>query len=243
MIEYLTDTEDAEVEKFMKRHNENFQKKVSDIEMIYYHEVNHIPIDIQAIEFLKEVIEKETNPEKKEKYLESLKKKIPKLKNNLKKLKSLEGILKLTNLSENELRNGTTNFYNLFSDEKEFYYGYLKNSDINSNIAGYKGNVPLNPEASRALVSTIYGNSIKWALKGTQINQEISLKDSKLKILIENEFGEKEVRSDIGFGKGTGTKYIETFTKNLKGNFEKYKISKLGNENPIYGVEIKIPLK
>ncbi|MCR4327451.1 MAG: hypothetical protein NUV46_02625 [Nanoarchaeota archaeon] len=212
----------------------------SPVERIYRHEVVNVITQISALKRLIRFSQEDGNFEEGKNYKEEYEKKMS---SALPKLHSLEKILKLSNFSEEELRKGQTNFYNLFMEEKEFYLDYLKNSSITPKIIGLNKEVNLNPSASKALVSTLYGNSIKWAPRDTEIGAIVMSDEHTLKINIENEFGEEEVRKDIGMGKKIGTEYVNTFVKNLNGTVENYQIPILSTKEKVYGVKIRIPLK
>lgn len=227
----------GEIKKVKARRNSILKKeKGSELERIYIHETGNI---IEQFEGLKYIIN-ELQGKEKENYEEKLNNKIPKF---LEKVNSLEEVLSLSNLSETELRTGKSNFYQMFLSEKELYLDYLKESNISSEIIGVEKESDLNPGASRALVSTLFGNSIKWAPTETEINAIVATTKELLKINLENKFGNEAIRKDIGMNKGIGTKYMESFVKNLGGTIKRYNQPIVSSGEKVYGVELRIPLK
>jgi hypothetical protein len=223
----------------------NFYKKVDErsknsgnlVDRTYVHEAINA---VGAIETAKQLIEEGKINE------EFLYEILPEAKKNLKKLKGLETLTKINGLTKEELKKGYSNPYQLIMNEQEYYSSYLKNKNIKSKIHGKNKEIALNEGAINALITTHYGNAIKWAPENTEIHSKIDYSFSGKTILqFENEFIENQPqRKDIGQNKGIGTEFTNTLIEKLKGSIDYYSKAKLSKtKNPIYGIKIKIPKK
>ncbi len=224
-----------EVTKFYKEVDERSKNSGNLVDRTYVHEA------INAINYIGQ-IKKLMEREDENIFYHML----PELKKEIKKLKGLEKLTEINGLTKEELKKGSTNIYDLFSKEQEYYSQYFKEKNIKSNIHGKSKEINLNNAAINALISTHYGNAIKWAPENTQINTKTkNTFFGKIIIQIENEFLEnKPQRKDIGQNKGIGTEFTQGLIEKLKGSIQYYDKAELSNiQNPIYGIKITIPLK
>jgi len=229
-----------EIEKttnFYKEVNERSENNANLIDRTYVHEAINA---VGAIEQVKELIE---NGQTNEQFLYGL---LPEIEKNLKKLKGLEALTKINGLSKDELTKGISNPYELLKNEEEYYSGYFNQKKIKSKIHGKSKQIEMNEGAMTALITTHYGNAVKWAPGNTEIHAKTSHSFSGKTILqIENEFIENQPqRKDIGQNKGIGTEFTNTLIEKIKGSVEYYNKPELSKtKNPIYGIKIKLPKK
>ena len=168
---------------------------------------------------------------------ESLEKEIP-------QVKKLEKLVSLGSLTKENIYEGKTNLTNLMKEQQDIFSSYLKSKNIHSEILNEANEIEFNPYIANALISTLYQNTIKWAPKETTIKQKAKTKKRKAIITMENRFNNTPEESNIGLGEGIGTAFINRIIQSTKGDIHYYNESKLAsNPNPIYGIEIKIPLK
>jgi hypothetical protein len=222
---------------FYKKVDERSKDSRNLVDRTYVHEAINA---VGAIEEVKKLIEKK---EMSEEFLYEI---LPEAKKNLKKLKGLETLTTINGLTKEELKKGYSNPYQLIMNEQEYYSNYLKDKNIKSKIHGKNKNVNLNEGAMNALITTHYGNAIKWAPENTEIHSKVDYSFSGKTILqFENEFIENQPqRKDIGQNKGIGTEFTNTLLEKLKGSIDYYNKAKLSKtKNPIYGIKIKIPKK
>ncbi len=223
--------------EFYKKVDKRSQDSGNLVDRTYVHEAINA---VGAIETVKELIEK---GEMNEEFLSEI---LPEAKKNLKKLKGLEALTKINGLTKEKLIEGQANPYEILIDEQEYYAGYLKEKNIKSEIKGKSKEMTLNEGAMNALLTTHYGNAVKWAPENTEINAKVKKTFlGKIMIQIENEFIENQPqRNDIGQNKGIGTEFTNTLIEKLKGSIQYYNEAELlKTKNPIYGIKIKLPLK
>ena len=167
-------------------------------------------------------------------------------------LKNLEELVKLGDLTKENIQTGNTNFYELINTQQKIYNEYLKNKNISINLSGDIQETKFNNSVGNALISTHYGNAVKWAKENTEINvkmKKINFVKNKIphmnyEIKIENEFGEKPLNPNIGENEGIGTLFTNTILRTIKGRMEYYNEAELSDKkNLVYGIKITIPIK
>jgi signal transduction histidine kinase len=120
------------------------------------------------------------------------------------------------------------------------YNSTLNSSNIKTIVKG-NAQIYLKPEAMITLISTNFGNAVKYTPKNTKIYISLAEKDNKVKLNLENEFSEKPIRK-IGEGNGIGTLITDKILSELNGTKEIYHTYRIGEtKNPIWGIEFYLP--
>lgn len=164
--------------------------------------------------------------------------------NEIPQLKNLEELVKIGDLTKEQILNGETNFYEIMKRQENIHKNYMESKNISYNTFGTDDITSFNPSVSSTLISTLYGNSVKWAPQNTEINQKIKTKNDHVTIRIENEFNKYPENTSIGENKGIGTLFTNTILQRIKGSIEYYNQPKLSEtKNPIYGIKLILPLK
>lgn len=165
-------------------------------------------------------------------------------KNEIPQLRNLENLVKIGDLTKTQILSESSNFYEIMKRQENIHKDYMDSKNISYNTFGTDEITAFNPAVASTLISTLYGNAVKWAPNDTKINQKVKIKNNHAIIKIENEFGESPNNPEIGENKGIGTLFTNTILQRIKGSIEYYNKAKLENtENPIYGIKVVLPLE
>jgi hypothetical protein len=182
------------------------RNSASSLEKIYLHEVGNI---INTIDGFKSLYEEGMVP--KEMFDEA----ILANKDDISKASKLYPITEITDFSKEGLKDSETSVYEIFSQEKKSLESQHKvQTQINGETSS---NIGLNSSALNAFISTNMGDAAKWTPAEEPIKVNVQNEFEKMKITIENKFGDAPVREEIGMGQKIGSRYTQLFLDAIGG--------------------------